>query len=451
MTMYTKASAALAAMMMLTGTAAADGEDRTAAADGPATAPPADAPPPAKVASVPQARLDLNEDGSAYLRLITWHQLWVRTAEMNPGTLVNGDEADWAFDVGIRRSRFLALAEYDRAQLVFHLGINNQTFTSERKPQLYVHDVWASFDVLGPYLTLGAGLHYWNGVSRMANASTITFLGIDAPIVNWPTIERTDQFGRQLGVFAKGQIDALDYRLAVNRPFSTTRSLEPGAGADYRPDANSVALAGYAQWFFLDKESNKLPYTVGSYHGSKRVLNVGAGAHWNPSAMGQMDDMGTVDEHDLLAIGADVFADHPVGGGFALTGYAGFYYYDFGPDHVRNVGIMNVGTGGTSYNGAGNAYPALGTGEHVYLQTGLLVPTPTRLRIQPYLTFQWSEMDALDDASIIVEGGANWLHAGHRAKLTTHVRSRPIFNAEEGTIEEIDRSTEFIMQLQLFL
>jgi hypothetical protein len=34
-------------------------------------------------------------------------------------------------------------------------------------------------------------------------ASTLNFLTIDAPIFNWPLIENSDQFARQMGLFAK--------------------------------------------------------------------------------------------------------------------------------------------------------------------------------------------------------------------------------------------------------
>jgi len=406
----------------------------------------------APLLTVQPVKVALNADGSSYLRLLTWHQLWVRAMELNPGTTVNGNPTDDSFDVGIRRSRFLALAQFDRTQLVFHFGFNNQTFNNQRKPQVFVHDVWGSYDVAPGYLTVGAGLHYWKGISRLSNASTLNFLALDAPIFNWATIERTDQFARQLGLFAKGQINRLDYRFAVNRPFSTSRELVAGGPADYDANANSLALAGYTQWFFQDKESNLLPYTVGSYLGKKRVLNVGAGFHYNPNAMGTLSmDGSTVDEHDILAVAVDVFADQPLGDGFAFTGYAGLFRYDFGPDHLRSIGIMNIGAGGDTMNGPGNAYPSIGTGDTLYLQAGLLIPANRRLEIQPYGTLQASWFEALDDVNVVGEAGANWLLQGHRSKVTTHFRSRPVFAQEGDQMNQVKRAAEFIMQFHVFL
>jgi hypothetical protein len=50
-------------------------------------------------------------------------------------------------------------------------------------------------------MSLGAGLHYYMGLSRALWHLTLNFLTIDAPIFNWPLIENSDQFARQVGLF----------------------------------------------------------------------------------------------------------------------------------------------------------------------------------------------------------------------------------------------------------
>ncbi len=169
-------------------------------------------------------QVSLNEDGSLYLRFATWLQVWTRAIQNNPGTTVLGKEDAWYGDVGLRRARFLMFGKiFPRTFLLMHIGINNQTFRNARKPQLYFHDAWLEFEVSKKgYFSLGGGLLYWNGISRATNASTITFMSLDAPIVNWPTIERTDQFARQMGLYAKGKAGLFDYRIAVVRPFTTS-------------------------------------------------------------------------------------------------------------------------------------------------------------------------------------------------------------------------------------
>ncbi|MCA9552067.1 MAG: hypothetical protein KC933_18650 [Myxococcales bacterium] len=412
----------------------------------------------AEAATADGSKMQFNftEDGKNYIRFLTWHQIWGRYIQNNPGTLVSGRALENQMDVGIRRSRFLLFGRVaDRLTLVFHFGINNQTFNNGKKPQLYVHDVWTEFDVAPTYFSLGAGLHYWNGVSRMTNWSTIKFLTLDAPILNWPTIEASDQFARQLGVYAKGKIDKLDYRISLNRPFNTG-SPTPGTAANYNPGNNSPSFAGYLFWEFMDDESNTLPYLPGTYIGEKSVFNIGAGWYWHPKAMYSVDEMGAVQKHDQLAVAADVFFDAPLGeGAGALTAYATFYHLDFGPNNIRNIGIMNLGTGGSSLNGAGNAYPIIGTGEHFYVQAGYLLPLDLDgTKLQPYVAGQFSKFEARDSLAIIPEVGFNWFIHGHSAKVSFVYRARPVFTldttgAEAKSTVDGYRS-EAIIQTQLF-
>ncbi len=415
--------------------------------DGLAPTPPRGLAPPAPL------RIDLNDAGTQYVRFLTWHQVWLRHTETNPGTLVDGDGQRDVFDAGLRRSRFLVFgAPIPEALLVFHFGINNQTFNGERKPQVFVHDAWGQVDLVGNALTIGAGLHYWNGVSRLTNASTINQLPMDAPILNWPTIDRTDQFGRHLGFFAKGQLAGLDYRIAVNRNFSVDRELTAGGPSDYATGGPGIALAGYFQWQFLEPESNLLPYLTGTYLGAKRVFNLGAGFHWSPDALASLSTTGRERRHDLVALGVDAFLDTPIGDG-AVTAYAGYNYLDFGPNHVRNIGIMNVGSGGASFGGAGNAYPVMGTGHHLIVQLGYLLPwRPLGTQLQPYATTQVSFMDGLGDLSPVIEGGLNWFAVGHYLKWTLHYRARPLFEASEpARPQRTGFASEVVVQLQVFL
>jgi hypothetical protein len=141
-----------------------------------------------------------------------------------------------------------------------------------------------------------------------------------------------------------------------------------------------------------------------------------------------------------------------------VTAYAHYAYHDFGPGFVRNVGIMNVGgdldaTAMGSFNGAGNAYPLIGTGHTVYAQGGFLLPVTilTRLQIQPYFSTQISAFDALDDPMIMLEGGVNWLILGHHARITTHYRARPLYSSNtDGTVTFSTYASEGILQLHIF-
>ena len=207
-------------------------------------------------------------------------------------------------------------------------------------------------------------------------------------------IELTDQFARQFGIYAKGQVAKWDYRVSVNKPFSV------GTGGSFdtnreRPIAANVvndnwATQGYIAYQFLETENNKLPFYVGSYLGTKKIFNIGAGWHQHPNATSSPNNDGSINYHDIALFGIDAFLDLPINpaSGTALTSYAVFYNYNFGPNYIRNIGIMNVGFGpGTSQNGPGNAQPTVGTGNIFYSQTGFLLPKSIlgdHGRLQPF-------------------------------------------------------------------
>ena len=439
----------------------------------------------------PGLKLKPNPEKDAFVRLIFWNQIWGRYIENNPGTLVNGEAADQTFDVGIRRSRFLAFAQvHPRYRIVFHAGINNQTFntggvpnggvtgnggtfTSGKKPGLFVHDAWNEYDVIAPgkredgsakpfSLTLGTGLHYFNGVSRMGSASTLNFLAVDAPIFNWYAIELGDQFARQFGFFAKGKLSKLDYRLAVNKPFATG-SLPPLGAEAVAVDNNGIsnaAYAGYFMWQFLEQESNVLPFTVGTYVGTKKVFNIGAGFYNQAQGTRSRVINGTdtiTQKHDINLFGFDVYADIPFGGekNMAVTAYSVYYLHDWGPNYYRTVGIMNEGTndpgflGQRSSAGAGNARPLLGTGNIWYTQAGLLLPKGIsgKMRLQPFAAYTMKDLEALDGPMGFMDAGFNLFFDGHHAKLTLQYSDRPVVVAgkKDGSRGEV------ILQAQIYL
>jgi len=137
---------------------------------------------------------------------------------------------------------------------------------------LFFHDVWAQYN-LGEDHVVGGGLHYFNGISRLNNQSTLNFLTLDNNRQSWSTIGLSDQFARHLGIFAKGKFGKLQYRVAINDAITNsldTRTPEIGGPAVYAgkrligsKDAGK-AYAGYFDFNFLDQESNFLPFKVGS-------------------------------------------------------------------------------------------------------------------------------------------------------------------------------------------
>ncbi|MCC7245585.1 MAG: hypothetical protein IT269_07900 [Saprospiraceae bacterium] len=456
---------------------------------------PATPPPPPKPTadhSYKPLTLKLNDDGSKFVRFIIWHQMWATATQNNPDTRNNtgqlidgsdGSEGAWSTDIAVRRSRFLAYAQISpRAMILTHWGINNQSFINGgasavgfagtagsgasnggKRPQLYMHDLWTEYQVLKDKLYVGAGLHYWNGVSRLTSNSTLNFMTLDAPIFNWTNIEATDQFARQLGFYAKGQLGRLDYRVALNKPFSfgTAPAAVTKNGVAVNVLNENWASAGYANWMFWDKESNKLPFYVGSYLGSKKILNVGVGwyNHGGASLYKTADGRDSTYQAQR-AIGADVFMEMPINKakGSALSVLATYYNLDYGTNYLRNLGILNLhgtATGTTnSFAGGGNAQPTIGTGSIFYVQAGYLLP---KLRngqaFMPYVTVTNKNFERLADPSTQYGLGLNYFITGHNAEITLEYQTRPVYklNTTNNAIERTEYRGELILQTHIFI
>jgi hypothetical protein len=160
--------------------------------------------------------------------------------------------------------------------------------------------------------------------------------------------------------------------------------------------------------------------------------------------------------HDHLLFSGDVFLDMPIGPNAesgAITAYGGYWHYDLGPDHLRMVGIMNPGTGGSTLNGPGHAYPMFASGHHIYGELGYLLPFKVfgAHQIQPYGAVHAGILEALDDPSIVFDVGLNYLLTGHHAKLTLNYKNRPIFvsNAAGEAVVD-DRGNELVLQAQIY-
>jgi hypothetical protein len=158
--------------------------------------------------------------------------------------------------------------------------------------------------------------------------------------------------------------------------------------------------------------------------------------------------------------GVSIFLDMPIGAKekkMAVTAYSVYYNYNFGPNYLRNIGIMNEGiadatfTGAKALAGPGNAQPMIGTGSIWYTQAGFLIPNKNekpKVRIQPYLAYTNKNFDALKKSSNQFDLGTNLFLDGHHAKLTAQYSNRPVYT----TVDHIDGyKGEFLLQLQVYL
>lgn len=179
--------------------------------------------------------LKFDSAGKKYIRFITSATFWARYTEANPGTAVNGvPKSSWT-DLSLRQFRFITVGQLSpRFLILTDIGMDNQAFSSGgvpgggntgngsatfngtlgKKPGIYLHGLTNEFTLIPDKdmktgrtnrfsLYIGSGLHYWMGLSRMTSASSSNYLALDAPIYNWPTVELSDQFARELGIYFK--------------------------------------------------------------------------------------------------------------------------------------------------------------------------------------------------------------------------------------------------------
>ena len=334
--------------------------------------------------------LKLSEDGKKYVRFITWHQFWATFQEDAAGDLKT--------NFLLRRSRFLAFAQVSpRFLILTHFGLNSlgpggmDALGTLAPAQLFMHDAWAEYRVVEGQLYIGAGLHYWNGISRLTNQSTLNIMTLDAPRFNWASIGTTDQFARHLGVYAKGQLGRFDYRVAVNEPIANTldltRGLQPLPDTAAYLHTGKKVYTGYFNYQFLDKESNKLPYMVGTYIGAKKVFNIGAGFLYHPEGSASIENAARV-QNDVLLFAIDAFYDAPVGtNGSAVSAYLAYYNFDFGPNYRLGGNSDLVATGNILYGQLGYALPAFSNGT----------------RLMPYVSFSNRSIEVADDPLRLLE------------------------------------------------
>ncbi|MBP2833657.1 hypothetical protein J8281_15785 [Aquimarina sp. U1-2] len=359
-------------------------------------------------------KMKLNEDGSKYFRIISWGQFWAQYRDEVPDDISNTN-------MSIRRARILTYAQINKDFLILtHFGLNSLNATNQSpvgtgdNSQLFFHDFWMQYS-LGKKHAIGGGLHYWNGISRLNNQSTLNIMTLDNNRQSWATIGLSDQFARHIGVYLKGSFGKLQYRISVNEAGENTLDsavdlTNPDTfvvGETYYAGRNVLGskdagknFAGYFDYHFLDQESNFLPYKVGSYLGGKKIFNVGAGFFYHPNGSIIVDDTATPQGEDVSIFAADVFYDAPLGeNGSAITAYAVYQNNNYGENFTL----------GETYE----------TGSMLYGHVGYVIPNDNKkIKFQPYASFNNRTIDAIDDNATTFGLGTNAYFSGHHSKLT---------------------------------
>jgi len=363
-------------------------------------------------------KVNINEDGSKYFRIISWAQFWAQNNSDRPLDINGNEQSNTNFS--LRRARILMYAQISKDFMILtHFGLNslnadNMSPTGTRDAsQLFFHDVWAQYS-LGNKHAVGGGLHYWNGISRLNNQSTLNLMTLDNQRQSWATLGLSDQFARHMGVYFKGSLGKFQYRVSIND--ALTNNLQ----ATTVPVNNGVATytgrrllgskdagrtyAGYFEYGFFENESNFLPYKVGSYLGTKKIFNIGAGFFAHPKGSVIADNSGILSGEDVKIFALDAFYDMPLGtNGGALTAYALYQNNDYGKDFTL----------GTTYE----------TGSLLHGHVGYVLPIQTKAKFQPYISFDSRKIEALDDNASQFGVGTNMYLSGHNAKLTLEYQS----------------------------
>ncbi len=422
-----------------------------------------------KPKEINELKLNLNDEGSHYIKATFLNQVWLRYNDSNPGTHVLNEPAAQTFDIGLRRTRFQLYGQVtDRVFFYFQFGQNNFNYLSQnagnRKMQAFFHDALGEYRVTkgNEKLILGGGLTIANGLSRFSQPSIGTIMTMDVPVFAQATVDQTDEFSRKLSVYARGQLGKLDYRLVLSDPFPITTNGQPApalsTNATFSQRGHEKQYQGFFIYNFFDKESHTTPYMTGTYLGKKKVLNLEAGFITQGKATWTREGIDTT-YHTMNLWSAALFYDAPMNAEkqTALNAYAGYFNYDFGPGYLRYNGIMNPASsvsGPYPTGSQGNAFPMFGTGKVWYSQVGYLMKKDLlgegNGTLMPYASIQSAKYDRLDKPMNVYNVGVNWLIKGHTSKITLDYQSRPYYEQQGTDITRAGRKSQVVMQYQIF-
>ena len=154
----------------------------------------------------------------------------------------------------------------------------------------------------------------------------------------------------------------------------------------------NTLIEGYFRYDFLEKESTKLPFQVGTYFGQKKVFGIGAGFFAHPDGMYN----NSLNQHqNVFHYAVDAFLDHPVGNTKnGISAYASLMRFDYGENYMSRWA---------------------GTGTNYYTQAGFYFHP---LKLMPYVSLQVGDYQAFNDNIIANNIGINYLINQHHAKIT---------------------------------
>ncbi|MEM6516898.1 MAG: porin, partial [Bacteroidota bacterium] len=405
-------------------------------------------------------RFYLDNEKKTYIDFHTYAQIWARTNTNNPGSLIDNRAVGQTNDISIRRYRLgLSGQAFENTFFYVQIGANNINHLSERGASADILDAYAYYRFSKAF-SIGAGKSAWHGLSRFSAPSASKSMVGDLNFMALPTLNITDDLIRNLSFFIKGKLKKLDYRLVfINPSLDTNSSLfsqEPIENqATFTAQASNMQYSVYLKYEFLEEEGNTNAFHVGTHLGKKSVFSLGAGFTYQNNALWSLVDRQS-EFHDMRLLSADAFLDIPLNyeRKTALTAYLAYFNYDFGPNYIRNLGVNNTANGldesQASFNGIGNAFALNGTGEAIVGNFGYLFQKMGKrnTQLQPYLAWQYSNFEAVEDRIFQFDLGLNWYLNGHQSKLTFNAQNRPILFKEDTAVSKLDRKWMLVLQYQ---
>lgn len=403
-------------------------------------------------------KLSLDSTGTRYLKFTFLNQAWVRYDQMNPGSTINGKEVNNQFDASIRRLRFQMYGPVtSRIYVYTQFGLNNLNFATDRKLGAFFHDATVEVAAVKKKLHIGGGLSSWGGYSRYSVPSVGTTLGVDAPIFEQATNDLVDQFGRKLGVYAKGTISKLQYRVMLAKPFLFSKS--PAYSAlnsignypSFSPHNPKLQSSAFIQWQFWELENDELAFFPGTNLGTKKVLNIGLGGLYQPNATWYKNSLGDTLYSDLGFGSLSLFMDLPIKNKSNFSLYTAGYYHYFGKNYLGTVNPNRISNGlnsnGSLISSHGNAFP-MGTGASWYTQAGLDFKVGNVGRLGTNIAGYFAKLQRLPQVVDVYEAGITYYpYNVHTIKVGIMYQNRPFF--ENSGLKSHHRSSMAILQFQV--
>lgn len=401
----------------------------------------------------------LNNEHTRFISFSGYAELWARYSQLNPGSLVNNEEVGGVSDLSLRRIRAkMTYKPTEHLYFVLQMGPTNVNVNSKTNTYMDLLDAYAEYS-FSPKIAFGAGRSTWRGLSRFTTGPQATLL-YDLPLYATSNTGITDMTVREMSAYIKGQLGRFDYRVVLADPY-TANTADPQLNkATFSKNEAHKDLSGYFRYAFFDKESNETPFNAGTYVGKKKVLSLGAGFEYMHNALWHNDAEQALHLDDMKSVALDLFYDAPLNKdkGTSISAYGMAMHNDYGPNYLRFSGTNNPATGvaaaNASLNGAGNALPTAGTGNTFYAQLGGTLPYFSQknhnIQLQPAVSVQLANYDALKDNSAIYDAGVSLLFHGNSSRLTFDAQNRPIYSlnaANEGVVT--DHKWAFVLKYRI--